>query len=101
MSMALISHRHRSPVMSALCTEWYSEAKDDFHDADDEDKMGAGGQHDSRTAKQSFNLARNRWHLAYTLLNNPQVIPYRGSAVSLETDEDEVNSQGSAGSGDV
>jgi hypothetical protein len=56
-------------------------------DGDDDDatsergtKAGTGlGSTDGQTVSATATRSRARWHLAYTLLNNPSLIPLRGS----------------------
>jgi hypothetical protein len=44
---------------------------------------------ETATRSPSFLRSRNRWQLAYTLLNNPSTIPLRGSQVNLGPTEKE------------
>ena len=54
----------------------------------------AGG---GEKADPAFLLQRNRWQLAYTLLNNPSLIPLRGGTMQLNRDdEDDEDSEGAA-----
>ena len=68
MAMQVFAHRHRSPIIHTFVSELASM------------RSGQGGSsvHATAAAQVKAKRSRSRWHLAITLLNNPQLIAERG-----------------------